>query len=104
MREVRISAGVPSGRSHSERLTAANEILSEAIATHGSAILCVGIYGTTAVGLDGPYSDLDMTFVTTIDLGSHSEVTLRGGLVLNLDFQTCDESVAEAKDPDLAGT
>ncbi len=78
--------------------------MAEALGKHGSEILGVGVYGTTAVGLDGPYSDLDMTFITRADLGRESAVIARGGLLLNLDYQTWEESVAEAKDPELAGT
>jgi kanamycin nucleotidyltransferase len=78
--------------------------MAEALGKHGAKILGVGIYGTTAVGLDGPYSDLDMTFITRTDLGHESAVIARDGLLLNLDHQTWDESVAEATDPELAGT
>ncbi len=78
--------------------------MADALARHGPAILAVGIYGTTAIGLDGPYSDLDMTFITRIDISHESVANTQDGLLVNLDYQTWDESVAEAKDPELAGT
>jgi kanamycin nucleotidyltransferase len=78
--------------------------MAETLVKHGAKILGVGLYGTTAIGMDGPYSDLDMTFITQVDLGHESTVTTRERLLLNLDYQTWDESVAEAKDPELAGT
>lgn len=101
---VSLSAQAPRGRSHEERLTAARRIMDAALAKHGDVILAIGIYGTTAIGLDGPYSDLDMTFMTRVAMGDASEVTTRDGLLLNLDYQTWEESVAEANDPELAGT
>ncbi len=77
MMHVRLSAAVGPGRSHGERITAAQRIMANAMIRHGTAILGVGIYGTTAVGLDGPYSDLDMTFITRIDIGHKSKVRFR---------------------------
>jgi kanamycin nucleotidyltransferase len=104
MLKVRLSADAPPGRSHAERLTAAHSIMQGAIAKHGAVILCVGVYGTTAIGLDGPYSDLDITLITGIDIGHESAISTRDGLLLNVDYQTWDESVKEANDPLLAGT
>jgi hypothetical protein len=104
MLQVQLSAEAGPGRSRGERITAAYQVMAEAMAKHAAAILGVGIYGTTAVGLDGPYSDLDMTFITRMDISHESAVTMRDGLLLNLDYQTWDESVSEAKDPELAGT
>jgi hypothetical protein len=101
---VQLSPGVGPGRSHEERVAAAHRATAEAIAKHGADILAAGIYGTTAIGLDGPFSDLDMTFITRRDLGHESDVAMREGLLLNLDYQTWEESVAEARDPELAGT
>jgi kanamycin nucleotidyltransferase len=104
MLRVRLSAAVGSGRSHWDRVAAAQRIMADALIQHGTAILAVGIYGTTAIGLDGPYSDLDVTFITRIDIGHESAATTQDGLILNRDYQTWDESFAEAKDPELAGT
>ena len=103
MLHVRLSAAAGPGQSHTERIATAQRTMSDAIVRHGSAILGVGIYGTTAIGLDGPYSDLDMTFITRIDIDHESKVTTLDGLLLNLDYQTWDESVAEAKNSELAG-
>ncbi len=101
---VQLSPAVGRGRSHGERVSAAEQIMADAVTRHGAVILAVGIYGTTSIGLDGPYSDLDMTFITRVDIGNESVVMTQDGLLLNLDYQTWDESVAEAKDPELAGT
>ncbi len=57
--------------------------MAEAIDKHGNAIRAIGIYGTTAIRLDGPYSDLDMTFITRIDLGHESIVTTALGQIRN---------------------
>ena len=102
--DVRLGFGAGPGCSHEERVAAAHRCMAEAMAKDGADILAVGIYGTTAIGCDGPYSDLDMTFITRTDLGQESAVTTRDGLLLNLDYQTWDESVEEARDPELAGT
>jgi hypothetical protein len=99
-----LSAEAGPGKSHDERIAAAHAAMTEAMAKHGSMLLAVGIYGTTAIGLDVPFSDLDMTFMTRADLGYESTVIVREGLLLNLDYQTWDESVAEARVPELAET
>jgi KNTase C-terminal domain len=101
--QVRLSADAGPAKSHDERIAAAHAAMAEAMAKHGSTLLGVGIYGMTALCLDGPYSDLDITFITRTDIGHESTVVARQGLLLNLDYQTWDESVAEARDPELAG-
>jgi kanamycin nucleotidyltransferase len=104
MLNIRLKAEAGPGRSHEERVAAAQRIMADGMNRHGPEILGVGIYGTTAIGLDGPYSDLDMTFITRVDIGHESVVFAQDGLLLNLDYQTWAESVAEARDPELAGT
>ncbi len=104
MLNVRLNDAAGPGVSHEQRLAAAHQITADALARHGPAILAVGIYGTTAIGLDGPHSDLDMTFITRIDISHESVVNTQDGLLVNLDYQTWDESVAEARNPELAGT
>ncbi len=104
MLNVRLGAAAGPGRSHEQRLASARQIIADLFLQHGPAILAVGIYGTTAIGLDGPFSDLDMTFITRTDISHESAVITRNGLLVNLDYQTWNESVAEANDPELAGT
>jgi hypothetical protein len=60
--------------------------MEAAVIRHGAAILGVGIDGTTAIGLDGPYSDLDMTVITRINIGQESAVTTGDGFLVNLDY------------------
>ena len=50
---------------HDERLALAEEICGRLRAVHGEALVAVGVYGSTARGTDGPYSDLEMWCVLT---------------------------------------
>jgi kanamycin nucleotidyltransferase len=58
----------PQPRSRAERLALAQEIFERALALHGDRLLAVGLYGSTARGTDGPYSDLEILCVlNTVD-------------------------------------
>lgn len=92
-------ASLPEGVSHSQRLSIAKSLCQMALAKHGDTIAAVGIYGSTAIGTDRPYSDLDMTFVTTVDLGDNTKCYSFKGMPIQLDYQTIEESMSEACDP-----
>ena len=58
----------PQPRSRAERLALAQEIFERVLALQGDRLLAVGLYGSTARGTDGPYSDLEMLCVlNTVD-------------------------------------
>lgn len=50
----------PQPRTHADRMALAERISRRLFELHGSAVVAVGIYGSTARGEDGPYSDLEM--------------------------------------------
>jgi hypothetical protein len=91
------------GHSHQERLAVARQLAGRILARHGEAVVAIVIVGSTAVGADGPYSDLDVTAVTREDLGDQSKSYPCEGLQINLDYQTVDESFEEAREPHGGG-
>lgn len=53
-------SGGPQPRNRSERLTLAHEITGRALTRYGDELIAIGLYGSTARGTDGPYSDLEI--------------------------------------------
>ncbi len=101
--DIRLRDDLPAGVSHEQRLCVARELASRVVAKHGAAIAAIAIYGTTSINVDGPYSDLDMTIVTYPDMGHETKCYTCGGLTINLDYQTVEESMEEAVDPNEGG-
>jgi len=91
------------GHSHQQRLAIARRLAERVLARHGGAVVAIVVFGSTAVGADGPYSDLDVTVVTHEDLGTHSKCYPCEGLQINLDYQTAEESFDEAREPHEGG-
>lgn len=94
---------MPAGHSHQQRLDAARQLVALILEEHGDTVAAIVVFGTTAIGLDGPYSDLDMTVVTRRDIGGHSKCYPCNGLQINLDYQTVEESFEEAREPHAGG-
>jgi kanamycin nucleotidyltransferase len=101
--DIRLRDNLPAGVSHEQRLAVARELASRVVAQHGEAVAAITIYGTTSIGVDGPYSDLDMTIVTYPDIGHETKCYTHAGLTINLDYQTVEESMEEARDPNEGG-
>jgi predicted nucleotidyltransferase len=101
--QVNLRDSVPVGHSHEQRMELARQLASLILEEHDAAVAAIVIFGTTAIGLDGPYSDLDVTVVTQSDLGHHSQCYLYDRLQINLDYQNIEESLAEASEPHMRG-
>ena len=65
----------PQPRTHSERMVLAERISSRLFELHGQAVLAIGVYGSTARGQDGPYSDLEMMAIVRDDEADTHEWT-----------------------------
>ncbi|MBV9850293.1 MAG: hypothetical protein JO250_11510 [Armatimonadetes bacterium] len=100
---VTLRDSVPVGHAHQQRLEVARQLVSLILDRHGGTVAAIVIFGTTAIEQDGPYSDLDMTVVTDIDLGGESKCYPCQGLQINLDYQTVAESLEEAREPHAGG-
>ncbi len=87
------------GYTNQQRLEIARQLAQLVKERHGNAIAAVVVCGSTSVGLDGPYSDLDMTVVTYANLSDRTKCYTYKGLPINLDYQTVDESFDEARTP-----
>ena len=101
--DIVLRDNLPAGVSHEQRLRIARQLASRIVAHHGPAVAAIAIYGTTSIGADGPYSDLDMTVVTYPDIGQETKCYTCDGLTINLDYQTIEESMEEARDPNEGG-
>jgi kanamycin nucleotidyltransferase len=101
---VVLKPGIASGRTHDQRLSIARQIADMCIAKHGDRIAAICVYGSTAVDLDLPYSDLDMTVLTRVDLDRETRCYTHDGLTINLDYQTIEDTIREEVDvPGEAG-
>ncbi len=52
--------GGPQPFTHAQRMARAEEIAGRVRAHYGARVLAVGLYGSTARGTDGPYSDIEI--------------------------------------------
>jgi hypothetical protein len=100
---VIVRKGLSAGHSHQHRLAVARQLAGRVLARHGEAVVAIVLCGSTAVGADGPYSDLDVTVVTREDIGGQSKCYPFEGLQINLDYQTVEESFEEAREPHGGG-
>jgi len=96
---IQLADSLPKGFDHDQRLRIARELCDLCLQQHGEKIAAIGIYGSTAIGLDDPYSDLDMTVVCRADLAAESKCYSHLGLPINLDYQSIDDCLEEANDP-----
>jgi len=96
--KTKLREQIEPGFTHEERLDIAHRIMTLCLARHGDKIAAIGIYGSTAVDRDQPYSDLDMTVVTYDDLDDETKCYCLNGLVVNLDYQTLEGSLKEEAD------
>ena len=92
-----------------ERLALAREICARLRDVHGDALHAVGVYGSTARGTDGPYSDLEMWCVVSelpvvgdrgaggSDRGDHyAHEWVHGPWKAEVDVYTAEALLAEA--------
>lgn len=93
--EVKLRDQIGLGVTHEERLAVAHRIVELCLMRHGREIAAIGIYGSTAVDKDLPYSDLDMTVVTYSDLDDQTKCYHLNGLTVELDYQTVTESMKD---------
>ena len=103
MMNVSLRQDLITRHSHQQRLAVAHGLADAIRARHGDSVVAIVVVGSTAVGSDGPFSDLDVTAVTREDLGNHSKCYPCEGLQINLDYQTVQESFDEAREPHGGG-
>jgi kanamycin nucleotidyltransferase len=65
----------PQPRTHTDRMALAERIARRLFELHGQAVLAIGVYGSTARGQDGPYSDLEMMAIVRDGEGHTHEWT-----------------------------
>jgi hypothetical protein len=101
--DVAVRKDVGPGHSHEHRLAVARRLAARVLDRHGEAVVAIALVGSAATGADGPYSDLDVTVMTREDVGDQSKCYPLEGLQINLDYQTVEESFAEAREPHGGG-
>ena len=50
----------PQPQDHAARLRMVDKIVQDLHATHGDRIIAIGLYGSLAKGIDGPFSDIEL--------------------------------------------
>src|SRR3990172_11166526 len=78
--------GAFEARSHEERLAIADAISRRVHQAFSEKLLAIGIYGSTARGDDGPYSDLEMLVVLDSVGEDHTHEWLHDGLKAEVNF------------------
>lgn len=101
--DIRLRENLPAGVSHEQRLAVAQELATRVVTRHSSAVAAIAIRGSTAVGADGPYSNLDVIVVTYPDMSQESKCYSHAGMAIRLDYRTVEEAMGEARDPSAGG-
>jgi len=88
----------PLPQTHGDRLTLAREITVRLQEVHGNVLKAVGVYGSTARGTDGPYSDLEMWCVLRTSGEDYSHEWTHGPWKAEVDVYSEDVILAEASE------
>lgn len=87
----------PQPRTHEDRLALAQHIKERALALYGSDVLAIGIYGSTAQGEDGPYSDLEMMVIVRTGV-SHTHEWTTGSWKAEVNVRMLADALDSAAD------
>ena len=86
----------PRPQSRERRLALARQIARRLAEVHGPALKAVGVYGSTARGTDGPYSDLEMWCVLRTTGEDYAHEWTTGPWKAEVDVYSADLILAEA--------
>jgi len=88
--------GGPQPLSHEQRIALAKDITERILAVHGEYVLAIGIYGSTARGTDGPYSDVEMLCVLRTSGEDYTYEWTPGPWKAEVNFRSQDVELREA--------
>ena len=80
---------------HEERLQIARELAQKILDKHGENVTAIAIYGSTAKGEDGPYSDLDIWVATRQPIDDTRFFAYRG-LPISINWDTEEGRIKSA--------
>lgn len=86
-------------RTHADRMALAERIMRRAFERYGSDVLAVGVYGSTARGDDGPYSDLEMMVIVR-EGESHTHEWAAGPWKAEVNVRTLADALGSAAELD----
>ena len=86
----------PRAMSHAQRMDLSREIADRARARYGDRIVAIGIYGSVARGMDGPFSDIEMLCVLRTVGEEFSIEWATGPWKAEVDFSSEDVVLREA--------
>jgi kanamycin nucleotidyltransferase len=89
-------AADPQPQTREARLELARDIAARLREVHGGALKAIGIYGSTARGADGPYSDLEMWCVLRTPVEAYSHEWTAGPWKVEVDVAGAGALLAEA--------
>lgn len=89
-------SGGPQPIAREQRLHLAREIADRALAARGNDVLAVGLYGSTARGTDGPYSDIEIMCVLNTEDEDYSPEWVHGQWKAEVNFLSKNVLLAQA--------
>jgi kanamycin nucleotidyltransferase len=92
--------GGPQPRERTERLQLAQEIAARALELHGERVLAIGLYGSTARGTDGPFSDIEMFCILNTSDEDYSHEWSYGPWKAEVDFLSENVVLSKAAEID----
>ncbi len=92
--------GGPQPLEREQRLALAQEIADRALATYQKKVRAIGLYGSTARGTDGPYSDIELFCVLDTTGEKYIHEWSHGSWKAEVDVFSKDVLVAEASQVD----
>lgn len=88
--------GGPQPMDRTSRMALAHEIVERVLNRPGAQVLAIGLYGSTARGLDGPYSDLEIMCVLDTAGDDYNYEWTVGPWKAEVDFYSPDVLLAQA--------
>ncbi len=92
--------GGPQPIERKQRLQLAREIAARAIAVRGEHMLAIGLYGSTARGTDGPYSDIEILCVLDTPDEDYDYEWVHGPWKAEINFLSKNVLLSKAADVD----
>jgi kanamycin nucleotidyltransferase len=92
-----MEARMPDGMTHDQRVALANEIAERILAEYGEQIVAIAVYGSTAKGEDGPYSDLDIWVATTSEFPKDDVHLVYRDVTVDLSYVPAERLLQDAR-------
>lgn len=92
----------PTATTNEEKLKVIDEIKNRIINTYGDSVLAIGVYGSIALGTDGPFSDIEMHVVAKDGTESNTHEFIYGKFKIEINVNQKSEIFKQAREVDDA--